>query len=187
VTIADLDIVEPFYTLRPLKRLLEDKGITVVGWGRDEAFGLGEAGTFMKPEARWVLRRPGHVILDIGYGIQGAMTLNLVEGAETSEELKVLAVINACRPMTAEVDDIAQYVTDMGHVNALVNNTHLGDDTTLEVVFEGLEKVRKAADLLGLPIEYTAMDERFREIIGGDVWEGQAIRYLKRFMPGAMW
>ncbi|MEN6347924.1 MAG: hypothetical protein ABFD08_00795, partial [Syntrophomonas sp.] len=32
VTLADLDTVEPFYTLRPLKELLESKGLKVIGF-----------------------------------------------------------------------------------------------------------------------------------------------------------
>ena len=31
VTLVDLDTVEPFYTLRPVKKMLEEKGLVIIG------------------------------------------------------------------------------------------------------------------------------------------------------------
>ncbi len=100
VTLVDLDTVEPFYTLRPLKKMLEEKGLIIISYSSEDAFGLGETGAMLNPAARWALWREGDIILDIGYGVFGAKTLNLVEGALESTELRVIAVINYTRPMT---------------------------------------------------------------------------------------
>lgn len=187
VTLVDLDTVEPFYTLRPLKEMLEAMNVDVVGWNKSDAYGLGEAGSVIKAETRWVLRRPGHVIMDIGYGVHGARTLNLVEGADRSPELKVLAVINTKRPMTSEIDEIIEYVRSLGRVDALVNSTHLADETTVEMVWEGLLKVKAAARVLGLPVEYTAVDESLRNHFFRPEWQTEPIRFIKRYMPAALW
>ena len=125
VTLVDLDTVEPFYTLRPLKAWLEEQGITVIGWGPEDSFGLGETGGRIKPAARWVLRRKGAIILDIGYGVYGARTLNLVEEGDKDPDLQILAVVNTARPMTAKRDDIVEYIRSLGRVDGLVSNTHL--------------------------------------------------------------
>jgi len=114
VTLVDLDTVEPFYTLRSLKRELESLGLKVISYAREDSFGLGETGAMLNPRARWALRNEGDVILDIGYGIQGAKTLNLVEGADESAELMILAVINASRPMTNSHDRIKEYLGELG-------------------------------------------------------------------------
>jgi len=187
VTLVDLDTVEPFYTLRPIKEQLEAKNITVVGWSRSDVNGLGEAGSTIMPAARWVLRRTGHIIMDIGYGVQGARTLNLVEGAVSSTELKVMAIVNTCRPMTSTVTDIVDYVSSLGRVDALVNNTHLSNETTPELIAEGLTMLKEAGVLLHLPIAFTAIDDRLREQITGPPWEGEPIKFIKRYMPAAMW
>src|SRR5512136_1893777 len=100
VTLVDLDTVEPFYTLRVIKKFLQAKGINMISYAREDSFGLGETGAMLNPQARWALRNEGDIILDIGYGVHGARTLNLVEGAYDSPELKIIAVINATRPMT---------------------------------------------------------------------------------------
>ncbi|MFZ5627033.1 MAG: hypothetical protein ACOY3H_06770 [Bacillota bacterium] len=188
VTLVDLDLVEPFYTLRPIKHELKEQQVDVIAWDTAETMGLGEAGSVIKPEMRWALWRPGDIILDIGYGVEGAKTLNLVEGARESEELQVLAVINASRPMTAAVADIVQHVREMGIVHGLINNTHLGDETTLEVIVEGLRLVAEAAEILGMPIVATSVDEKFRSAFpeGRDPL-GNPVRFLRRLMPKAMW
>lgn len=188
VTLVDLDLVEPFYTLRPIKNQLSEMGLQVVAWETRETVGLGEAGSTIKPEARWVLRRPGEIILDIGYGVEGARVLNLIEGADSDENLHIYVVLNIGRPMTANVDDIVDYVKELGVVHGLINNSHLGDDTTVEFVQEGAAIVTAAADLLNLPVVATYMESRFKnEVTGSTDVNGNPIRFLNRFMTKTFW
>jgi len=187
VTLVDLDIVEPCYTLRPIKRLLEERGVSVLAWETKDTVGLGEAGTVLKADARWALRREGDVILDIGYGVEGSKTLSLLEGAQTEKNLRVLAVINVSRPMTATLEDIVDHVRGMMPVHGLINNTHLGDETTSEVVQAGAGLVEEAARVLGLPVvATTAVGPVARSIGPQDAW-GHPVRTLTRFMPQAFW
>ncbi|MGE5372845.1 MAG: hypothetical protein ACM3QZ_12735 [Solirubrobacterales bacterium] len=187
VTLVDLDLVEPFYTLRPLKAFLEEQGLGVVGWGANENFGLGETGGLIKPAARWVLRRPGHIIMDVGYGVRGAHTLNLIEGALESSDLTIMAVVNTSRPITASVADIVEYVRSLGRIDGLINNTHLGSETTIERIMEGYKTVSEAAGILSLPVCFTAVVEALRDKAEAAGLSGDQIRYIRRYMPGAMW
>jgi len=187
VTLVDLDIVEPVYTLRPIQEELRALGINVIAWKTAETVGLGEAGTTLKPGARWALRHEGDIILDIGYGVEGTRTLNLLEGAATDQDLQVIAVINISRPMTAEVKDIVEHVREMGRVDALLNNTHLADETTPEVVQEGARVVAEAARHLGLPVVATAAVTSIAEEIGDVDCMGNPVRVLTRYMQKAFW
>lgn len=187
VNLVDLDLVEPFYTLRPLQKELSQLGLEVIAWKTEETVGLGEAGTVIKPAARWALRRRGDVILDIGYGIEGARTLNLLEGANQDPDLKIFAVINISRPMTASVKDIVAEVSTMGHVDGLINNTHLAEETTAALVQAGARTVTTAADAIGLPVIATLAEEKLAEVIGPVDCMGNRVRPLKRFMPKAFW
>lgn len=186
VTLVDLDTVEPFYTLRSLKPVLEEKGLQVVSFGKEDAFGLGETGAMLNPQARWALRREGDIILDVGYGVYGARTLNLVEGAYESRELKVLAVINYSRPLTGTRERIREYVMDLGRVDAIVANTHLGSETTIEVIEEGNAEIMHVAHELGIPVDFIAADEHFKDSIEVDV-SGIPVKFIHRYMPAAMW
>jgi len=188
VTLVDLDLVEPFYTLRPIKKELSEMGLYVVAWETKETLGLGEAGSTIKPEARWVLRRPGDIILDIGYGVEGARVLNLIEGANCENNLHIFVVLNIGRPMTATVDDIVEYVRNLGVVHGLINNSHLGDDTTVKFVQEGAEVVTEAANMLNLPVVATYLEKKFKnEVTGSTDVRGNPIRFLHRFMTKTFW
>lgn len=187
VTLVDLDIVEPVYTLRAIQEELTALGVEVIAWKTSETMGLGEAGTTIKPEARWALRRDGDIILDIGYGVEGAKTLNLLEGVRQEPNLKIIAVINTSRPMTSEVEDIVEHVREMGRVDGLINNTHLADETTVEVVEAGARIVTEAAGRLGLPVVATAAEAGLAEKIGPRDGMGNPVRPLTRLMHKAFW
>lgn len=179
--------MEPFYTLRPIRKKLLEMGIDVVAWETSETLGLGEAGSTLKPEMRWVLRRPGDIILDIGYGVEGVKVLNLIEGAFESD-LKIYVVLNVGRPMTASVDDIVNYVRELGPVDGLINNSHLGDETTVDFVQEGSGIVSAAAGMLNLPVIATYMDIKLKnEVTRETDYLGNPIRFLTRYMADAFW
>ena len=188
VTLADLDFVEPFYTLRPIKKKLTEMGIEVVAWDTADTFGLGETGSLMKPEMRWVLKRPGDIVLDIGYGVEGYKILNLIEGALEDKDLNMFAVINIGRPMTANVEDIVDYVKTLGPIQGLINNAHLGHDTTVEFVQEGARITTEAAGILGLPVIATYIERRFANEVGKKTdCMGNPVRFLDRYMVEALW
>ncbi|WP_104372654.1 hypothetical protein [Desulfocucumis palustris] len=187
VSLVDLDIVEPCYTLRPIKKQLMGMGIDVLAWETRETLGLGEVGNIMRPANRWALKRPGDIILDIGYGVEGSRTLNLLEGAGTDPDLKIMVVVNVSRPMTSSVDDIVEYIGQLGRVDALVNNTHLGDETTPEVIQEGAKTVARAAAALGLPVVATTAVEEVAEKIGPKDCMGNQVWAIRRYMPHTLW
>lgn len=186
VTLVDLDTVEPFYTLRPLKELLEEKGLNLISFSTKDSFGLGETGAMLNPRAKWALMNEGDIILDIGYGVYGAKTLNLVEGANESPELKVIAVVNYTRPMTNSVEKIKEYLAELGRVDAIVANTHLGNQTTLDLIIEGNKEIFKAANDLNIPIEYIAIEKSLSDKATDYNFEFP-VKFIDRYMPAALW
>jgi hypothetical protein len=187
VTLVDLDLVEPCYTLRPLKKELEQAGMTVLAWETAELIGLGETGNVVKPSTRFCLLRPGDVIMDIGYGISGARILNLVENAWEDPDLKIYAVINIARPMTATVDQIVDHLRDMGRVDGLINNSHLGDETDVAIVDQGARTVAAVSRILGIPVVTTVVAESLAASFGKNDLYGHPVRVIRRYMPRAFW
>ncbi|MDX9873057.1 MAG: hypothetical protein RBT41_11655 [Clostridia bacterium] len=187
VTLVDFDLVEPFYTLRPIKEELKQKGLEVIAWDTRETVGLGEAGSLIKPEMRWVMKREGDVILDVGYGIAGARKLGLVEGALEGNELQIYVVVNIARPITGSMQDIVEYVNSLGPVHGLINNSHLGDDTDIEVIEEGAKVISEAAHRLNLPVMWTSAETKFRTNLGERDSVGNPVRYVERYMHRTFW
>lgn len=187
VTIVDLDTVEPFYTLRPLKKKLQEMGLNVIAWSPEETMGLGEAGSLINQEMIWSLRNEGDIILDIGYGIHGSKIFNLIEGAQDDPDLRIYVVVNITRPMTASVEDIVEYVQSLGEIHGLINNSHLSNETTVEVVQEGARIVTEAARTLQVPVLYTAVSQELADQFGDRDEMGNPIKVISRFMPDAFW
>lgn len=187
VTLVDLDTVEPCYTIRPIKRELEAMGLDVVAWETRDTVGLGEAGSVIMGSMRWVLRRKGSVIMDIGYGVHGARIFNLIEGADEHPHLKIIAVINMSRPFTSTVESIIEYVSTLGRVDAILNNTHMAEETTVELVQRGARGVAEAARQLGLPMVATAAVTEIAEQIGEIDCVGAPVRKIERIMPRTFW
>jgi hypothetical protein len=187
VTLVDLDLVEPCYTLRPLKKELEQTGMTVLAWETADLIGLGETGNLVKPSTRFCLLRPGDVIMDIGYGISGARVLNLVENAWEDPDLRIYAVINVARPMTATASQIVDHVRDIGRVDGLINNSHLGDETDAAIIEEGVCTVAAASRILDIPVIATVVAENLAASFGNNGSPGHPVRVIRRYMPGAFW
>ncbi|MBM7855162.1 hypothetical protein JOC37_001547 [Desulfohalotomaculum tongense] len=187
VNLVDLDIVEPCYTLRPIKKQLAEQNINVIAWETKETVGLGEAGNIIKPAARWALLNEGDVILDIGYGVEGSKTLNLLEGVDKEPNLRIYAVVNISRPMTSTVDEIVEYLKQLGNIHGIINNTHLGDETTPEIVQNGAKVVAEAAEVLQVPVIATTAERSVAEAIGKQDCMGNMVRPLDRFMPCTLW
>lgn len=187
VTLVDLDTVEPCYTIRPIKKELESMGINVVAWETRDTVGLGEAGSVIKGSMRWILRCPGNIIMDVGYGVHGARIFNLIEGADENPYLKIIAVVNMSRPFTATVERIVEYVSTLGRVDALLNNTHMAEETTVEIVQNGARGIAEAGKILGLPLIATAAINEIAAQIGPVDCMGCPVRQLERVMPRTFW
>lgn len=187
MTLVDFDLVEPFYTLRSLKKELEKKGIKVLAWETLNVMGFGETGTLLKPEIRWALRNKGNIVIDVGYGVAGVKKLMLLEDVQTKQALKIYVVINIARPLTSDVVGIVDYVKAMGFVHGLINNSHWGDDTELSIIEKGAEVVTAAARILGLPVIWTTVEKRFAGQIGQYDSRGNSILFLERWMQHAFW
>lgn len=187
VTLVDLDLVEPVYTLRPLIPLLEEKNVHVIAWKTEETVGLGEAGSILHPAMRWALKNEGDVILDIGYGAKGSAVLNLLEGIDEEKDLKVLFVVNTLRPMTNSVERIIEYLYEAGPADGLIANTHLAEQTTVAMMKDGFAMVKEAAEKVALPLVAMAVEERFAPDFPEGVYEGVPVRLLTRYLPLGFW
>lgn len=185
VRLVDLDLVEPFYTLRPLREILIKKGINVIALKPEEAFGLGEAAVPLRQESIDSLDFDGDVIIDVGYGFDGMAALKLVKGALIPKALDIIMVVNALRPLTSTVSVIVNYVKSFGRVDQLLNNTHLGAETTVEIVQAGARLIDQAAKILGLPVVATSAIAKIAAKIGPVDAIGNPVRPLRRFMDKA--
>ena len=102
-------------------------------------------------------------IFDAGGDPVGAAALGLL--AEkfdlVAEETEFFYVINACRPLQEEPEQIADMLRQIEaksrmKVTGLVNNTNLAQETQAETVLRGAEIVRSVSNITGIPVRYTS-------------------------------
>jgi hypothetical protein len=158
VALVDLDIVNPFFRSGEQRELLESHGVKLIA----PLFVNTTVDIPALPaEVNAVftgLYSP--VILDVGGDPAGATALGRYQRELSQTQPWVRCVVNTLRPFTATPEEIVQMVRDMEsrgriHVNSLVNNTNLSRETTAEQIATGADITRRAAELLGIPMEFT--------------------------------
>ena len=88
--------------------------------------------------------------------------------------------------MTGSRENIKEYIQSLGRVDAIVANTHLGDQTTVDIIKNGNNEIYQVARELNIPIKFTVIDKKMQGQI--DVKEfPTSVKFINRYMPEAMW
>jgi hypothetical protein len=155
--IVDLDIVNPYFRSRQLEPQFEEKGIRVIS---SSIKGLSGDIPALSPEINSVFHDKSYqAVLDVGGDKVGATALGRYHDYLDIEPYDMLFVLNANRSLTQDLDGAIQYIRAIEtgsrqKVTALVNNTHLCGETTIEEIMKGQQLCEKVSDALGLPIKY---------------------------------
>ena len=194
ITLVDLDTVEPAYCMRPLEKTLKDMGIDLIL--QSDYFGLGEAGSYVTNEQINCLKKNDNdIIIDVGYGVTGLDTLDILNDIDLEENIKIYLVVNTSKFETMDKDSILEYIKfNSGEnkkkkkkISGFISNTHLGDETTKEDIIRGYEILKQVANETKIPIVAISADQKFQGQFENDQYDGIQIKYLNRLMPKALW
>lgn len=166
--IVDLDIVNPYFRSREKEPLLTEKGIRVIS---SSIKGISGDLPALSPEIYSVLQDTSYeVVLDVGGDKVGARALGRYHEYFDREPYDMLFVLNANRHQTSTVDGAISYLrsiedSSMQKVTALVNNTHLCGNTTVEDIMKGQKLCEDVSTVLGLPIKYVVAEKRLVDLL----------------------
>jgi hypothetical protein len=162
VTLADLDVVKPYFRSRAARNLLDEAGIQLlVPEGENIFADL----PIIVPQIRGVLGLTGtKVIFDVGGDDTGARVLGSLADVVPHDETDCLLVLNFRRPATGDPDEAVAMVRRIEavariQVNGLISNTHLMDETTDEVILDGHRMAVETGHNLGVPVVAVAVPE----------------------------
>ncbi len=162
VTIADLDIVNPYFRTKDSQDLLEKAGIRLIC---SAYAGTNLDAPALPPEVYGLLEnREICGILDIGGDDRGALALGrYVPQILDENNYEMLFVINGARPLTRTVEDTLEVKAEIEAAcklgfTAIVNNTNLGTHTTAADVLQSVEYARAVSEACGLPIKMHCCD-----------------------------
>ena len=167
VTLADLDIVNPYFRSKDSATELEEAGIRLIC----SNYANSNVDIPALPPDLYALTddRRMHAIIDVGGDDRGALVLGRLAPAILSEnDYEMLMVINCYRPLTRDAASTLEVMREIEvaggiRFTALVNNSNLGAETTAEDVLASLHYAQEVAAMSNLPVVMTTADERLQE------------------------
>ncbi|MBQ9785302.1 MAG: hypothetical protein IJW29_07355 [Clostridia bacterium] len=171
VTIADLDIVNPYFRTKDSAADFDDAGIRLIC----SEYANTNVDIPALPQDLYAITddRGMRVIVDVGGDDRGALALGRITPALIEEnDYEMLMVINGYRPLTRDAESTIEVMREIEaacriRFTGLVNNSNLGRETTAEDVLASLPYAQSVAEASGLPVVMTAVDERlFGELDG---------------------
>ena len=164
VTVADLDIVNPYFRTKDAAAELAAAGIGLIS--SEYANTNLDVPAMPREIYSLVERRDVYGVLDIGGDDRGALALGRYAPAIREEgDYEMLFVVNRARPLTRTAEDALDVLREIEAAGglpftAIVNNTNLGGATTPETVLASLPFVRELSERTGLPVKMTGAVSR---------------------------
>lgn len=185
VTIADLDIVNPYFCTRDEKALLENKGINVVATPKE--YSNAELGTIPLNTLTVFDDKSSEVVLDVGGDDQGAVAIGQYNRYFNLEAYDMYFVINTARPSTDNAEDIIEYIKQIERasrlkVKYLINNSNLSFETEIKHILDGQKVVEQVSERTGLPVKYTVVREDLVSQLPADIIIAGDLFPIKTYM-----
>jgi len=159
-SLADLDIVNPYFRSREKAEMLEQHGIHVISSARGHSANIDipmiSAEIFAPLE-----NLSTHVVMDVGGDAIGARAVAQFRHHLKPGQYDMFCVINRHREQTRDLQGVMEHIRGIeatigAEVTGLINNTHMLRETTAEDVLYGQELVVEVSEFTGLPIRYVS-------------------------------
>ena len=173
VTVADLDIVNPYFRTKDSRAELERAGIRLIC----SDYANTNLDIPALPHELYAITddRSHRVVLDIGGDDRGALVLGRITPAILAEDsYEMLLVINRYRPLTPDAPSTVEVMREIEQAGGirftgLVNNSNLGEETEPDTVLGSVPYAEELSRLTGLPVVMTAVKKNLFEALQGQV------------------
>ena len=156
VTVADLDIVNPYFRTKDSAADFEARGIKLVS--SQYANTNVDLPALPAESYSLVQDRSSYGIMDIGGDDRGAYALGrYADFIKAENDYRMAFVVNCYRPLTATVEDAVEIMREIEAAcnvkfTCIVNNSNLGAETTAQTVIDSLDFVERLSAVTGLEI-----------------------------------
>lgn len=171
VALVDLDIVNPYFCARDLKKeFTEYYGIKVISSSPEFV----NAELMVVPaEVRSVFNDKEYdVVFDVGGDDVGAIALGQYNRYFREEPYDMYFVVNLNRPLTSTDKGIVEFLREIEassrlKVTELISNTNLSYETKPEDIIRGDKEISKLSKELGIPHKFTCCSEGLKSLVDG--------------------
>lgn len=171
VSIADLDIVNPYFRTKDSEEILNKHGIRLIS----SPYANSNVDTPALPaDAYSVIHdESGCSVIDVGGDDRGALALGrYMPDILKQNNYEMIFVINKYRYLTSTPNDTIGIMREIeasagAPFTSIVNNSNLGEETVADDVISSVDYAEKVAELADLPIKMTAVKaELYEELCG---------------------
>lgn len=173
ITVADLDIVNPYFRTLDSADAFQEAGIRLIC----SRFANSNVDIPSLPADLYAITddKDHRVVIDVGGDDSGAMVLGRLAPAIREEnDYEMWLVVNQYRPLTP---DIPSTLEVMGEIEAasglaftgIINNSNLGVETTADVVRDTTAYAQQLAAAAGLPLVATTVAESVYPALEGQI------------------
>ena len=157
VTLVDLDIVNPYFRSSERTELLEKEGVKVYA----PAFAMSTVDVPSLPaDIQAVFAdKSRRVIFDVGGDDTGAAALGQYKPYFDQDDVEVLFVVNAFRPLSGDADSVCDLMLRVAgrsrlSPTAVINNANVAWETEESDLVRGEELLHEVSTRMNLPIGY---------------------------------
>lgn len=158
--IMDMDIVNPYFRSSEYGNFLKKNNIQLIA----PTFANTTLDTPVLPPQIYSIfnMENANIFVDVGGDDAGATALGIL--ANNISEYEMIYVINRNRVLSRDPHDAAELLREIEGASRLkatgiVNNTHLGVETTYDDVISSQEFVQDVAEKTGLPVLYSTIPD----------------------------
>ncbi|EKV57736.1 hypothetical protein A966_04075 [Brachyspira hampsonii 30446] len=164
IYIADLDVVNPYFRSREHSSYLEEKNIKVIGSYLPRS---GSDLPAVSAEVYSIFDRKDIIgIIDMGGNSAGSLSFASFRDNVDINETDVFFLFNANRKENSDFESALGHLLSIEatlglNVTAIVNNTHLMDETSFDDIERGENIAYNLSKEKNIPIKFTCINSKF--------------------------
>jgi len=157
VSIADLDLVNPYFRTREAIKPLEKAGIKVVM--PDQKYFNADLPILSPAVANMIKGTHDLAILDAGGDDVGVTVLAALNESLKEKNVSMIQVVNPFRPFTQNIKGCIKIKQEIERssklkMTGIVGNANLIDETTPEIIYQGFDLIQEFSIKSGLKLEF---------------------------------
>ena len=185
VSVADLDIVNPYFRTKDSEEDFEKAGIRLIS----SEYANTNLDAPALPQAMYAVidDKDTHFVIDVGGDDRGALALGRLTDAIVAEnDYEMYMVINFYRPLTQDVASMSEVMQEMEvaagmKFTGIINNSNIGEETKAADVLDSVERAKAFSKETGLPIVMTTVREDLFAELSGKIENLFSLKLQKKY------
>jgi len=166
IYLADLDVVNPYFRSREYKEFLSQNNIEILGsyiYKKGSDLPAVSADVF-----KMFSNKDSLGIVDLGGNAAGSKAFGIFKDSVNKDETNLFFILNASRSETTTLDGALFHMTSLEYslnmkFDAIINNTHLMEYTTIDEIKEGERLAHELSINKNIQVIYTCLSKEFVE------------------------